>query len=101
MNESGYRYYSPNAIKTIAFIKHAQELGFRLDEIKDLLNLRVSSVNRCESVRKKAKTKLTDIQEKIRMLQGISKTLNELIRDCENNKTSKGCPIINSLEVSA
>lgn len=101
VKESGYRLYTEDAIKTVAFIKHAQELGFTLDEIKQLLNLRTPSVSRCESVRKRAKLRLSDIQEKMKMLRQMEKTLKILIKDCEKNKTSKECPIINSLEESA
>jgi len=99
IKDSGYRLYAEDAIKTIAFVKHAQELGFKLDEIKQLLNLRAPSVGRCDSVRNKSNLRLSDIQEKIRMLKAMERTLKKLIKDCENNKTSKGCPIIDSLEV--
>lgn len=101
VKDSGYRLYSEDAVKTIAFVKHAQELGFKLDEIKQLLSLRTSSVSRCESVRKKAAARLSDVQEKLSMLKKLEVTLKSLIRDCEKNKTSKDCPIINSMEVSA
>lgn len=98
VKDSGYRLYTEDAIRTVIFIKHAQELGFKLEDIKQLLNLRTSSVNRCESVRKKSKAQLDDVQEKIKMLKKIEKTLKKLIKDCENNKTSKECLIIKSLE---
>ena len=100
IKDSGYRLYTEDAIKTVSFIKHAQELGFKLDVIKQLLNLRTPSVNRCESVIKKSKTQLADVQGKIKMLKQIEKTLKKLIRDCENNKTSSECMIIRSLEVA-
>lgn len=100
VKDSGYRLYTEDAIKTVVFIKHAQELGFKLDEIKQLLNLRTPSVNRCESVRKKSKARLADVREKIKMLKKIESTLKTLINDCENNKTSKECPIISRMEVA-
>lgn len=98
VKESGYRLYTEDAVKTVTFVKHAQELGFKLDEIKQLLGLRNASVNRCDSVRKRAQIRLSDVQEKMKMLKRIEKTLKVLIKDCENNKTSKKCPIIDSLE---
>lgn len=97
--DSGFRLYSRDAVKTIKFIKHAQELGFKLDEIKELMNLRAPSVGRCERVRKQATEKLGDIQQKISLLKGIEKTLKKLITDCEQNKTSQTCPIIDNMEV--
>lgn len=98
--ESGYRLYGEDAVKTVAFIKHAQELGFKLDEIKELLNLRTPSLSRCETVRKKATMRLFDVQEKIKMLKKIENVLKVLIKDCEKSKTSRECPIIKNLEVT-
>lgn len=97
-NESGYRLYGDEAIKTISFIKNAQELGFSLKDIKELLGLRNSSKSRCKKVHAKASEKLSDVQEKIKMLKGIEKTLKKLIKDCGNNETSTDCPIIESME---
>ena len=98
--DSGYRLYSRNAIKAIKFIKHAQDLGFKLDDIKQLLSLRAPSVIRCESVQKKALERLSDIQEKIAMLRQIEKTIQILIKDCQKNKTSEECPIIDGMEIN-
>lgn len=98
--DSGYRLYSEEAIKTIKFIKHAKELGFTLDEIKELMNLRAHTTSRCERVRDRAKAKLEDVREKIAMLANIERTLENLIVDCENNKTSGKCPIIENMEVT-
>ncbi len=96
--ESGYRLYTEDSVKTIKFIKHAQELGFKLEEIKGLLNLRTPSVSRCQTVRKKAKLRLEGVQTKIAMLKQIEKTLKQLINNCQKNKTSNECPIIESME---
>ncbi|PIR24921.1 MAG: hypothetical protein COV43_07755 [Deltaproteobacteria bacterium CG11_big_fil_rev_8_21_14_0_20_42_23] len=98
VSTSGYRLYSAEAVQTLHFIQHAKELGFKLEEIKQLLALRVSSVNRCESVRKRAKEKLIDVQKKRRLLLKMEKNLKKLIADCEKNKLSQSCPIIENLE---
>ncbi|MCB0414301.1 MAG: heavy metal-responsive transcriptional regulator [Bdellovibrionales bacterium] len=98
VKDSGYRLYSEEAVKTVLFIKHAQELGFSLEDIKELLGLRNSTPSRCQKVRSKATDKLKDVQEKLKMLKGIEKTLKKLIRDCEQNKTAEGCPIIENME---
>lgn len=99
VRDSGYRFYTEEAIKTVGFIKHAQDLGFKLEEIKQLLNLRVPSVSRCENVRKRARARLSDVQEKLQMLKKIERVLKKLVKDCEENRTSKECPIIKNLEV--
>lgn len=96
--ESGFRLYSKDDVKTIKFIKHAQELGFKLKEIKELIGLRIPSSGRSGKVQKKAGEKLADVQEKIKLLKNIEKTLKKLVSDCKNNKTSPCCPIIEGIE---
>ena len=96
--ESGYRLYDESAVKTISFIKNAQELGFTLEDIRQLMGLRNTSKTRCQKVQAKANEKLDDVKDKIKMLKGIERTLKKLVKDCENNKTSNGCPIIDGME---
>src|SRR5574342_138792 len=67
--ESGYREYSPEEVFRIRFIKRAQELGFTLKEISELLGLRVDSKTTCAKVKKQADAKISDIEEKIRLLK--------------------------------
>lgn len=96
---AGYRLYDKDTVKTVGFIKHAQELGFPLKEIKELLELRSSSGNiQCQKVRKRAKNRLEDIQEKLKFLKRTEKILKKIIKDCEENKESSNCPIIESME---
>lgn len=95
---SGYRLYAEDAVAVIRFVKHAQELGFKLDEIKDLLALRIPSKSRCKRVKERAVAKLDDVQDKIKMLKKIERTILKLIKDCEADVTSKECPIIRALE---
>lgn len=95
---AGYRLYSKETVNRLRFIKRAQTLGFSLQEIKELLNLKAPSINRCANVSKKAKTKLLSTQEKIRQLRQIEKTLISLITTCDNNQPSTQCPIIDHME---
>src|SRR5712664_1369599 len=55
---SGYRVFSEDAVVRLRFIKHAQELGFSLKEIKELLSLRVKSGSSCADVRRRAEAKI-------------------------------------------
>ena len=66
---SGFRHYSPDLIDRIRFIKRAQELGFTLEEITELLALRVDASSACDDVRHQAEIKIADISEKIKSLQ--------------------------------
>ena len=59
--ESGYRQYPDNAVARIQFIKRAQELGFTLEEIQSLLDLRVDPETPCAVVKRQADLKVIDI----------------------------------------
>jgi MerR family transcriptional regulator, mercuric resistance operon regulatory protein len=92
------RFYDNDSLKTLNFIKHAQELGFQLDEIKELLKLRSESTGRCDRVRKRATDKLTNVQGKIKCLREMEKNLKNLIGECEARKNQEACPIIEGME---
>jgi MerR family mercuric resistance operon transcriptional regulator/MerR family gold-responsive transcriptional activator of gol and ges genes len=96
--DSGYRLYDEGALKRLRFIKNAQELGFSLKEISELLNLRVSSKARCGDIQHKAQKKLDDVKLKIERLNAIEKVLKRLIKTCHREETTEHCPILNSLE---
>ena len=96
--ESGYRQYSHDTIDRIRFIKRAQELGFSLQEIRELLSLRLDPSTPAIEVRNKAEAKVRDIEEKIRALQHIKHSLLHLIGQCDGHGTVDNCPIIEALE---
>tara|TARA_R110000868_G_scaffold104087_4_gene286264 strand:+ start:2775 stop:3209 length:435 start_codon:yes stop_codon:yes gene_type:complete len=93
------RYYNNDSLKTLSFIKHAQELGFQLEEIKELLKLRSESTGRCDRVRKRATDKLSSVQSKIKTLREIEKNLKNLLGECEARQNQEDCPIIEGMEV--
>jgi len=101
-NSSGYRQYSKNTILRLKFIKHGQELGFSLKEIKELLDLRTSSniftLQQCEDVQKKANLKLKEIENKINTLLKMKAVIQDLICACIEREDSEECPILRALE---
>src|SRR5881628_277189 len=68
-SDSGYRQYAEDAVGRLRFIKHAQELGFSLREIQELLGLRVRHGAACDAVERKTRQKIEVVQQKIRDLQ--------------------------------
>ena len=70
---SGYRQYDEEVVDRLRFIKRAKELGFTLNEIKDLLSLRIDPSMTCADVKNRAEEKIGDIQAKIRTLQRMKK----------------------------
>src|SRR5215216_2368608 len=86
---SGYREYSTDVVRLIRLIKWAQNLGFTLDEIKEMTGLIENQV-RGSAVRSRAAAKIKDVDEKIRQLQTMRNALEALANCTCNGK----CPII-------
>ncbi len=95
---SGYRQYAPDAIVRIRFIKRAQDLGFSLREIEDLLALRVHKDAACEAVEQKARTKIAVVDQKISELRALRGVLVELAAACETRQPTGDCPILEALD---
>jgi MerR family copper efflux transcriptional regulator len=95
---SNYRVYTGDAVRRVRFIKRAQELGFALRDIKELLSLRATPGARCADVRQQAKVKLRDIDEKIGTLQAMRTALTKLIGECSGRGPVTACPILDALD---
>lgn len=95
---SGYRIFTQRHIDQIKFIKRAQELGFTLSEIKELLELRMDEDTTCSEIRDEAREKYRDVIQKIEDLNRIKETLIELIDSCAEDGPKGDCPILEALE---
>jgi len=96
---SGYRMFPEDAVRRVRFIKRAQELGFTLKEIKELLALRQIDQERGSAeVRTLAQEKIADIEQKIRTLQAMKKVLRRLTDRCPGCGPISECPILESLD---
>src|ERR671919_881382 len=72
---SGYRQYSAETVRVVRFIKRAQELGFTLAEIQDLLRLREDRESSRAEVQAVARTKMEDIEGRIQSLRAMRRAL--------------------------
>lgn len=95
---SGYREYPVESVRRIRFIKRAQELGFSLKEIQELLALKVRPGVTCVEVREKAEQKVADVRQKIADLKAIEKALHKLTATCSGSGPATDCPILDHLE---
>ncbi len=95
---SGYREYSDDAVRRVRFIRHAQELGFSLDDVAELLELRMEARGSCADVRQRSKRKLDDIAEKIAGLNGMRRALEKLVESCSREGPSAECPILEAID---
>jgi MerR family mercuric resistance operon transcriptional regulator len=91
----GYRTYTKATLARILFIKRAQELGFTLEEINNLLSLGESH---CSEVQELAEAKLASVREKINDLHRLQQVLEELVTQCRTNPDNAACPIVESLQ---
>lgn len=80
---SGFRTYSEEDAQRIVFIKKAQDLGFTLSEVKELLELNTRPRMTCATVKLKAQAKLEEIEEKIRDLNRMKESLEKLSKACD------------------
>lgn len=95
---SGYRGYPPDAVQLIRFIKRAQQLGFTLTEIEELLRLRSDDGRHCSEVQLAAETKVRDIEGKIKQLRSIKRALGVLIASCSLEGAPRRCPLLEALD---
>lgn len=92
--ETGYRQYPDETVNRIRFIKRAQDLGFTLNEIANLLSL---NDRPCGQVQELAEHKLSTVKEKMADLRRLENALQALLTQCRNNDDDSHCPIIDSL----
>jgi MerR family Zn(II)-responsive transcriptional regulator of zntA len=98
---AGYRLYDEQALRRLRFIRQAQQCGFSLAEIRELLTLKNSDAACCKDVRSVAIGKKLQLEHKIKALQVMSQALTELIAICNDEaKPLDECPILAALESS-
>ena len=97
--QAGYRQFPPDTAERLRFIKRAQELGFSLEEVAELLALRIEPKQNRAGVRARAEAKIADIEGKIKTLAAMKRTLRGLVDQCEQCGSAE-CPILASLESS-
>lgn len=95
---AGYRVFPRESARRLRFIKRAQELGFSLNEIRELLELRIKTGAKQVDMRRRAEAKIAEIDQKIRTLEAMKKTLSQLTNRCEGCGPLSDCPILESLD---
>ncbi len=96
-NDSGFRVYPEQTVQRIRFIWQAQEIGFSLREIEELLSLRADPSADCADVRRQATAKLEEVDRKVAQLEEIRGALHELIAACPGIGALRVCSIMEAL----
>jgi MerR family mercuric resistance operon transcriptional regulator len=103
-SKGGYRLFDGGQIQDLKFVRRAQELGFSLNEIKELLALR-QRPHTCSEVQSMLKRKLADVREKIKSLARLEAEIGGALRNCNRElrlerevKHDDRCPLLTRFE---
>ena len=95
-NSSGYRIYTEEHLKLCEFILKAKSVGFKLEEIKEIISLRSSGRTPCGCVEERIREKIQEIDRLIEELLSRRKLLEGLLKERREVPASV-CPIIESI----
>jgi len=95
---SGYREYTDEAVLSIRFIRQAKNLGFTLNEIKSLLDMRKQGSHSIADMRAVATARMNAIDEKIRQLQKMRNAIDKGLRNCKCPERFPACVFVELFE---
>jgi DNA-binding transcriptional MerR regulator len=101
--EGGFRLFGSSEIETLRFVRKAQELGFSLSEIRELLILRADHVPACSHVEELLEQKLAGAEQKIEELQNLEHSLKAALRKCKRGLKAAAsghedcCPVLEEI----
>lgn len=99
----GFRLYSKSDIADLDFIRNAQNLGFSLQEIRDLVALRNSRRPDCGRVEKMLEHKIASVRAKIGALRKLERELERTMVRCQANLRdaqqgkAEDCPVLSEI----
>lgn len=95
---SGYRVYPEQTVRRVRFIKRAQEIGFTLAEIRELLAIRIDPGRDSAEIRALARAKISDIEQKIQTLERMKAALGRITERCSGCGPASECPILERID---
>ncbi|WP_180115594.1 Cu(I)-responsive transcriptional regulator [Acinetobacter sp. YH12140] len=95
--DAGYRVYSEADIKTLSFLRHARDLGFSSEQMKDLLGLWKNQSRQSVEVKALALKHIQTLNQKIADLQAMVEILQKSVDGCAGNDQAD-CTILNQIE---
>jgi Cu(I)-responsive transcriptional regulator len=95
--DSGYRDYDDRDLHTLRFIGRARDLGFPIDEIRQLLALWSDKDRASADVKEIALARAAELRDRIEVLQGMKRTLERLAASCHGD-ARPDCPILDELD---
>lgn len=99
-SEAGYRIYTDQDLKTLNFVKHARDLGFSSEQMKELISLWKNTGRTSAEVKQLALKHIEDLNKKIKSLQDMVNTLQASVINCSGD-LSPNCTILKHIEHGA
>ena len=98
--EGGFRLYTEKDLRRLKFIRHARQLGFTLESIRDLLSIRIDPEHHtCQESKSIVQERLSEVEARIEELQVIRSSLQKLNDACCGTAhSSVYCSILETLE---
>lgn len=102
-SEGGFRLFDQDSVRDLKFIRKAQELGFSLSEVRELLVLRRTESQACSHVRSLLSEKVEMVQKKIHELVRLENELKSALRKCNRDlkraggRIERACPVLEEL----
>ncbi|MCH1923360.1 MerR family DNA-binding protein [Shewanella sp. C32] len=93
---NGYREYGEQQVSALLFVQHCRELGFSIDECRDLLQLKHDPQRCASDVKRLASQHLKALEQRMQRLQQLHGELSHLVAQCQGGD-SPDCPIIDGL----
>lgn len=98
--EGGFRLYTDHDLKRLKFIRHARQLGFTLESIRELLSIRVDPEHHtCQESKSIVQARLSEVEARIEEMQAMRRSLQKLNDACCGTAhSSVYCSILEALE---
>ncbi len=97
---NGYRCYDASHLSRLGFVMRARQLGFSLDEVRELLRLVDQGMNTCAEAQTVAERHLESVRARISDLKRVERVLSETVSQCTGENVP-GCAVIDALEQKA
>lgn len=98
--KANYRVYSDGAVERLHFIRSAQDAGFTIADIKQLLELKNGDTTCCKAVRPLIESRLGHVNSQIHELQQIRSTLDSFLEICRRSDEDGECGALEKLDDS-
>ena len=95
-SDSGQRQYDGDAVQRLSFIRHARDLGFPMEAIRDLIELQTEPDHDCAAVDAIARHQLADVRKRLNQLEALEAELKRMIASCEGGKVGT-CQVMAAL----